>query len=44
VCGPVGFPTSVGSVTRLVFPFYFGEFIVVLWLAFIGARPRMAEA
>lgn len=24
-------------------PLYFGEFIVVLWLAIIGAKPRSAE-
>jgi hypothetical protein len=29
---------------RLAFPFYFGELVVVLWLAFIGAKPRTAEA
>lgn len=36
----LGFPESAGTVTKLVFPFYFGEFIVVLWLAFVGAKPR----
>ena len=38
------FPASVGTVYKFAFPFYFGELIVVLWLAFIGAKPRAAEA
>ena len=40
----VVFPAQAGTVTKLVFPFYFGEFIVVLWLAFIGARPCAVAA
>lgn len=39
----IGFPEYVGTVRRFAFPLYFGEFIVVLWLALVGARPR-AEA
>ena len=35
---------AVATVTKFMMPLYFGEFIVVLWLAFIGARPRAAEA
>ncbi len=38
------FPAGAGTVSKLALPFYFGEFIVVLWLAFIGAKPRVAEA
>jgi len=38
------FPASVDTVSKLATPFYFGEFVVILWLAFIGARPRVAEA
>jgi hypothetical protein len=26
------------------FPLYFGELIVILWLAFVGAKPRALEA
>jgi len=37
------FPAAIGTFTKVAMPLYFGEFIVVLWLAFIGARPR-AEA
>lgn len=40
----IGFPGVVGTIRQLAFPLYFGEFIVVLWLAFIGAKPRAAEA
>jgi hypothetical protein len=40
----VVFPAHVGTVYKLAFPFYFGEFLVVLWLAIIGAKPRAAEA
>jgi hypothetical protein len=36
----VGFPAYVDTVSKLAFPLYFGELIVVLWLAFIGAKPR----
>lgn len=38
------FPAAIGTFTRVAMPLYFGEFIVVLWLAFVGARPRAAEA
>jgi hypothetical protein len=37
-------PERLETFTQFVFPFYFGEFIVILWLAFIGAKPRAAEA
>jgi len=37
------FPAAVATVTKLMMPLYFGEFIVVLWLAFVGAKPRVAE-
>jgi len=37
------FPAAVATVTKVMMPFYFGEFIVVLWLAFVGAKPRVAE-
>jgi hypothetical protein len=37
------FPAGVATVSQLAFPFYFGELIVVLWLALVGARPRAAE-
>ncbi len=40
----VGFPEHIDTVRKLAFPLYFGELIVVLWLAFIGAKPRTAEA
>ena len=35
---------SEEALNRIVFPVYFGEFLVVLWLAFVGAKPRTAEA
>jgi len=38
------FPAHVDAVSKFAFPLYFGEFIVVLWLALIGARPRAVEA
>jgi Domain of unknown function (DUF4386) len=38
------FPAGVDTVAKLTFPFFFGELIVILWLAFIGAKPRTAEA
>jgi hypothetical protein len=38
------FPAAMDTVSKLAMPLYFGEFIVVLWLAFIGAKPRSAEA
>jgi len=37
------FPSHVDTVGKLAMPLYFGEFIVILWLAFVGARPRPAE-
>lgn len=40
----VGFPDAVAIVRKIAFPLYFGEFIVVLWLAFLGAKPRAAGA
>jgi len=44
-CGAgVGFPEHADTVRKFAFPLYFGEFIVVLWLAIFGARPRTAEA
>ncbi len=38
------FPAQAERVGGFLLPFYFGELIVVLWLAFVGARPRVAEA
>lgn len=40
----IAFPDSVGTIRKFAMPLYFGEFIVVLWLAFVGARPRTVEA
>ena len=40
----IGIPEHVDVVRKVAMPLYFGEFIVVLWLAIIGARPRVAEA
>jgi hypothetical protein len=40
----IGFPALSGTVQKFAFPFYFGELLVVLWLAIIGARPRATEA
>jgi hypothetical protein len=37
-------PALVGTVYKIALPLYFGEFIVVLWLAFMGAKPRAAVA
>lgn len=37
-------PALVGAVYKIALPLYFGEFIVVLWLAFMGAKPRAAVA
>jgi hypothetical protein len=37
------FPESVGTVYKFALPLYFGEFIVVLWLAVLGAKPRAAD-
>jgi Domain of unknown function (DUF4386) len=36
----VAFPAQLETLNTFVFPFYFGELIVILWLAFVGARPR----
>jgi uncharacterized protein DUF4386 len=40
----VVFPARLETLNKFAFPFYFGELIVILWLAFIGARPRAAKA
>ena len=37
-------PAFVDTVYRIALPLFFGEFIVVLWLAFMGAKPRTAVA
>ena len=39
----IGFPAQAPAIKQFAFPFYFGEFIVVLWLAIVGAKPRGAE-
>ena len=36
----IGFPDVAPLVSRISIPLYFGEFIVVLWLALVGARGR----
>lgn len=38
------FPSQVDTVSKLAMPLYFGEFIVILWLALVGARPRTTRA
>ena len=38
------FPARLETLNTVAFPLYFGELIVILWLAFIGAKPRAAEA
>ena len=38
----VVFPGAIATVTKFMMPLYFGEFIVVLWLAFVGAKPQAA--
>jgi hypothetical protein len=38
----VVFPAYSDAVSRFAMPLYFGEFLVVLWLAFIGAKPHEA--
>jgi len=44
-CGvSIALPGQVDAVRKVAMPLYFGEFVVVLWLAFIGAKPRTAEA
>lgn len=40
----VALPAQVALVRTYAFPLYFGEFVVVLWLALIGARPRALAA
>ena len=40
----VVFPEQVDAVYKLALPLYFGEFIVVLWLAIVGAKPLMESA
>lgn len=40
----VVFPAALATLSKVLFPLYFGEFIVVLWLAFVGAKPRATEA
>jgi hypothetical protein len=37
------FPGSLETFNRFAFPFYLSEFTVILWLAFIGAKPRAVE-
>ena len=39
----VGFPEYADPVRKIALPLYFGEFIVVLWLALVGARPRAVD-
>jgi Domain of unknown function (DUF4386) len=38
------FPAGVETLNKVAFPLYFGELLVILWLAFVPARPRLAEA
>ncbi len=40
----VVFPARLETFNQFAFPVYFGEFIVILWLAFIRARARAVEA
>ena len=37
------FPEHLGTVSRVVMPFYFGELPIVLWLLIVGARVPRAE-
>jgi hypothetical protein len=37
------FPAAVATVYPFALPLYFGELIVVLWLAIMGAKPRVTE-
>ena len=37
-------PAHLETLNTVAFPLYFGELLVILWLAFVGARPRTAEA
>jgi hypothetical protein len=36
----IAFPEYVNTIRPFAMPLYFGEFIVVLWLAIMGAKPR----
>ncbi|MFN8547880.1 MAG: DUF4386 domain-containing protein [Candidatus Eisenbacteria bacterium] len=36
----IALPRFAPLVSRVALPLYFGEFVVVLWLALVGARPR----
>jgi hypothetical protein len=36
------FPAMTGAALRVAMPFFFGELLVVLWLAIMGARPASA--
>ena len=38
------FPARLDTLNTVAFPLYFGELIVILWLAFVGAKARTAEA
>jgi hypothetical protein len=40
----VAFSAYIDTVRKPALPLHFGEFIVVLWLAFMGAKPRTAQA
>jgi hypothetical protein len=37
-------PAHLETLNTVAFPLYFGELLVILWLAFVGATPRTAEA
>jgi hypothetical protein len=37
-------PARLETFNQFAFPLYFGELIVILWLAFVGAKPRKAQA
>jgi len=37
----LAFPDFAGVVRKVAMPLYFGEFVVVLWLAIVGARPGL---
>jgi Domain of unknown function (DUF4386) len=38
------FPAGLETLNQVAFPLYFGELLVILWLAFIGARRRSVAA
>jgi hypothetical protein len=40
----VEYPAALQTLNQFAFPLYFGELIVILWLAFVGAKPRATEA